>query len=58
MTRLYWHYLSKHEKTLSQLHRMQIVLASMRKRPQAEKDLDLQVYQDTLMRLGVSAANV
>jgi deoxyribodipyrimidine photolyase-related protein len=58
MTRLYWHYLSRHEKALSQLHRMQIVLASMRKRSQAEKDLDLQVYQDTLKRLKMDVITV
>lgn len=54
MTRLYWHYLKRNEMHLAHLHRMQIVLASMRKRSEADQALDLETYERTLQQLGMS----
>jgi deoxyribodipyrimidine photolyase-related protein len=54
MTRLYWHYLKRNEMHLAHLHRMQIVLASMRKRSKEEQALDLETYENILQQLGMS----
>lgn len=51
LTNLYWAKLARHEPTLAPNQRMKLALASMRKRPAGQRELDRKIFEHVRKRL-------